>query len=132
MNERIEYVSGGRVYHKRGLEPRRRVTVPVDGRLGLEHDDVIIELYYTDKLNIADIARLYGKTHGAICQRISRYRATQGTEDGERFTARRQMYGKVLRLLEETELGYREIVEQTGAPFATVRRVALRNGLGRK
>ena len=127
----VEYRAGNKIYHKRGMEPQRRVTVPVDGRLGPEHADVIIKLYVLDRLNIADIARLYGVGHNLISNKISQERKRMDDPDNV-YTKRRTAYGKALGLLEETDKKYDQIAIEVGLSAVVVRRIALRNGLGRK
>ena len=126
-----EYSTGNRVFHRRGMQPQRRVTVPVDGRLGPEHFDVIMKLYEIDRLNVADIARVYDVPYGCISNKLVEER--RRADDPENaYTKRRMAYGHALGLLEETEQSYKEIAEATGLPAGVVRRIALRNGLGRK
>ncbi len=127
----VERRVGNRVYHRRGMQPQRRVTVPVDGRLSAEHVDVIIKLYELDRLNVADIARLYGVSHNLICNKLTYERKREGKPE-DAYTKRRRVYGQALGLLEETGLSYREIADKTGLTHVVVRRIALRNGLGRK
>jgi len=109
-----------KVYHKRGMEPRRKIICSVDGRLHPEQADTIVKLYMLDKLTIADISRLY-QTH---------WKNIKNLLDRE---SKRRTYSEALRQLDEDrDKSYSEIAEDTGLTSAIVKKIALRNGLCRK
>ena len=121
-----------KVYHKRGMQPQRKIIVSVDGRLRAEHAYVIMQLYGIDGLNIADIARLYGAAPRAVGNLIRRNRK-RDAEQPDMYTQRMRAYGEALILLDaDRERSYKEIAKETELHTYEVRKIADRNGLGRK
>ena len=122
-----------RVWHKRGMQPQRKIIVSVDGRLYPEQANTIMQLYTIDKMSIADIARLYGKKHRTVCNLITRNRKRALMDEQDMYTRRRIAYGKALVMLDsDRERSYKEIAKETGLTGAEVKKIAHRNGLGRK
>ena len=122
-----------RVWHKRGMQPQRKIIASVDGRLYPEQANTIMQLYTIDKMSIADIARLYGKKHRTVCNLITRNRKRALMDEQDMYTRRRIAYGKALVMLDsDRERSYKEIAKETGLTGAEVKKIAHRNGLGRK
>jgi DNA-directed RNA polymerase specialized sigma24 family protein len=121
-----------RVWHKRGMQPQRKVICSVDGRLRAEQAYTIMQLYSIDRLTIADIARLYGAKTRTVGNMITRNRK-RDAEQPDMYTQRMRAYGEALILLDaDRERSYREIAKETELHTYEVRKIADRNGLGRK
>lgn len=121
-----------RVWHKRGMQPQRKIIVSVDGRLRAEQAYTIMQLYSIDRLTIADIARLYGAKTRTVGNMITRNRK-RDAEQPDMYTQRMRAYGEALILLDaDRERSYREIAKETELHTYEVRKIADRNGLGRK
>lgn len=121
-----------RVWHKRGMQPQRKIIVSVDGRLRAEQAYTIMQLYNIDRLTIADIARLYGAKTRTVGNMITRNRK-RDAEQPDMYTQRMRAYGEALILLDaDRERSYREIAKETELHTYEVRKIADRNGLGRR
>lgn len=121
-----------RVWHKRGMQSQRKVISSVDGRLRAEQAYTIMQLYSIDGLTIADIARLYGAKTRTVGNMITRNRK-RDAEQPDMYTQRMRAYGEALILLDgDRERSYREIAKETELHTYEVRKIADRNGLGRK
>ena len=120
-----------RVWHKRGMQPKRKVITSTDGRLRAEQVYTIMQLYTLDRLTIADIARLYNAKHRSVCNIVSRNRK-RDAHVPDMYTLRVRAYGEALALLDSDRArSFREIARETGLHAYEVRKIADRNGLGR-
>ena len=118
-----------KIYHKRGMKPKRKVIVSVEGRIYPEHVDTIMKLYNSDGLTIADITRLYNaneRSIGATVKRLWR-------KPDHPYLERCKKYGKALALLDaDKERNIADIADEVGVERDVVRKIARRNDLWRK
>ncbi len=125
-----------RQHHERGKPVTRQVIKSNDGKIWAEHMLTVWYLYQQDELTIHEIAQLYNACESRVSKIVSRFR--QIANDGDnpqaaRYFSRAQKYAEALRMLNEKR-GYPYIVisRQVGLSSATVRDIAVRNGLERK
>lgn len=121
-----------KTYHKRGMQPKRKIIRSIDGRLHPEQADTIVKLYLLDKLTVTDIARQYEVHQKSVTNLLAREWKRMAKGEPDEYTKRRMRYGDALRRLDEDrEAGYKDIGKDVGLPGADIKKIALRNGLGR-
>lgn len=121
-----------KIYHKRGMEPQRKIIRSLDRRLHPEQADTIVKLYLLDKLSVTDIARLYEVHQKRITNLLAREWKRMAKGEPDAYTIRRMQYGDALRRLDEDrEISYKDIGMENGLAGAIVKKIAFRNGLSR-
>lgn len=122
-----------KIYHRRGMKPKREIIASVDGRLHPEQAYTIVRLYMLDKLSISDIARLYGTSHKCIGNLIKRERARMQAPEPDGYMLKSKLYAMALKQLDvNREISCKDVAAPLGLSVTEVKRIALRNGLGRK
>lgn len=121
-----------KTYHKRGMQPQRKIIKSLDRRLHPEQTDTIVKLYLLDKLTVSDIARLYEVHQKSITNLLAREWKRMKSVVPDAYTIRRMQYGDALRQLDEDRSkSYKDIGKETGLTGAIVKKIAFRNGLSR-
>ena len=90
-----------KTYHKRGMQPQRKIIKSLDRRLHPEQTDTIVKLYLLDKLTVSDIARLYEVHQKSITNLLAREWKRMAKGEPDEYTKRRMSYGDALRRLDE-------------------------------
>lgn len=121
-----------KTYHKRGMQPQRKIIKSLDRRLHPEQTDTIVKLYLLDKLTVSDIARLYEVHQKSITNLLAREWKRMAKGEPDEYTKRRMSYGDALRRLDEDrEISYKDIGREIGLAGAIIKKIAFRNGLSR-